>query len=111
MGRAIVMFERDGERRYCEWSTIVDAPVSWVVPLSVFEEHIRYEHGEAGMRDLPERLIRVHERGTSALWTDRESLLSNNRAGPKETHLDDEAIWDRYAEGGKYWKSCEERQR
>lgn len=107
MGRAIVMFERDGVRRYCEWSTGVDAPISWLLPLSLFEEHIREKYGDEGLRRLPERIARVHECGTSALWTDRASLVEGNRAGPNESELTEAEIMERYEVGGSYWRSCE----
>ena len=107
MGRAIVMFERDGIRRYCEWSTVVDAPTSWLLPLSLFEEHIQENYGAQGLRDLPAPLARVHKCGTSALWTDRASLIAGNRAGPNESELTEAEIMERYEVGGAYWRSCE----
>lgn len=101
------MFERESTRRYCEWSTVVDAPISWLMPLSMFEEHIRDEYGAEGLRALPARLERVHATGTSMHNHTRDELIAGNRAGPGETELTAEEICDRYEVGGAYWRECE----
>lgn len=73
---------------YCEWSTVVDAPVSWLMPLDEFKEYYRAQYGENGLRDLPDRLGRVENQGTSAIdgFTPAD-LFGHNRAGPREGRI------------------------
>lgn len=68
-----------GEDAYCEWSTVVDAPVSWIVsrPSAVDE------WGE-------DRVARADRNGTSILdsypaGNTPEEIVRGNRAGPGET--------------------------
>ena len=77
-----------GEALYAEFSTIVDAPITYFCPLDVFTEYYREKYGTEGMREFPERMERVEERGTSA-WNHKtfESTVSLNRAGPRESCL------------------------
>lgn len=86
--------------QYLEWSTVVDAPVTFGMSLDEFKEYYRDEYGESGMNGLGKRLKRVEEKGVSShLDNSLDSLLSFNRAGPKETHLPlrliEEAFCDR----------------
>jgi len=70
---------------YLEWSTIVDAPLTYGMALDEFKGYYKDEYGNDGLRDLPNRLARVEAKGTSA--HDEESAESTiwlNRAGPKE---------------------------
>ncbi len=81
------------EDRYFEWSTVVDAPVTYPMTLEQFEAYYREEYGRVGMEQLPERLERVERQGTSARGYETpgrscvEGLLACNRAGPRETCL------------------------
>jgi len=74
---------------YFEWSTIVDAPVTFGMTLDEFTEYYEAEYGHDGMRDLPERLARVEEYGTSGLCgqTPNDLISGYNRAGPDECYL------------------------
>lgn len=77
-----------GDDKYCEWSTVVDAPVTPIVTLDELHEYYRQQYGEAGMEGLPARLARVEATGCSAF--DRmtaEELIQGNRAGPREKEL------------------------
>ena len=87
--------------RYCEWSTVVDAPVTNLMTLEQLREYVRVEQGQHGLDALPGRLERVARQGTSALGgTTRADLLGFNRAGPNESCLDsEEAIVAHYGEG------------
>lgn len=83
--------------KYLEWSTVVDAPVTYGMTLEEFEDYYRQQYGEQGMRGLPDRLARVETKGSSAhptAWDDGslESLIACNRAGPDETELTLEEI-------------------
>jgi hypothetical protein len=78
MGRYIAKL---GDDAYCDWSTVVDAPVSWVVP----RDSAVAEWGE-------ERVSRADRNGTSILdgypaGTTPEEIVRGNRAGPKESRL------------------------
>lgn len=95
MGRYVAKLADD---RYCEWSTVVDAPVSWIVN----REHAVAEWG-------PTRVERADENGTSILdgypaGQTPEEIVRGNRAGPKETALTVEQIIDAYkADDPAYW--------
>lgn len=88
--------ERDGAEAYMEWSTIVDAPVTYLVPIEEFEDYYRHRYGEEGMRRLPERMARVEETGCSAHDQSADDLILVNRAGPGEAALSPDEIWDHY---------------
>lgn len=73
---------------YCEWSTVVDAPISYLVPLDEFRAYYRAQYGGNGMKDLPDRLARVEMYGTSCLHGQTAAdLFSCNRAGANESEL------------------------
>ena len=98
MGRCIVKLTDDaGANFYLEWSSIVDAPVTYGMPLEEFHEYYREEYGESGMRDLPQRLKRVESKGCSS-WIDSsaEDVISGNRAGPKETEFSREQLIEKF---------------
>lgn len=81
------------EDKYFEWSTIVDAPVTYGMTLEEFTQYYREEYGEQGMRDLPERMERVEAKGTSALaYGSLDELLECNRAGENDEELTREEI-------------------
>lgn len=68
--------------RYMEYSTIVDAPVTAPMTLEEFTAYYKAEYGRAEMRDLPYRLRRVDEVGTSSLLdTCWHETIAGNRAG------------------------------
>ncbi len=86
MGRAIIKLN-DGERDfYLEYSSIVDAPVTYGMSREEFEAYYRAENGNRGMEDLVRRMERVDKKGTSAFNDDSvDDTLFCNRAGPNET--------------------------
>lgn len=77
---------------YFEWSTIVDAPVTYGLSLKEFKTYYRKEYGREGMRNLDARLKRVEIHGTSALEGDVDDVIAINRAGPGETQIDRPAL-------------------
>jgi len=86
----------DGDR-YLEWSTVVDAPVTYGMTLDEFKDYYRSEYGADGMRRLPERLERVEKKGLSAIdYSNLNELLVANRAGPNETYLTTKEIYTAY---------------
>ncbi len=80
MGRGIIKV-RD---LYCEWGTIVDAPVSR-----------GYMFDQAVLRWGEDRVIRAKENGHSYrdMGPDHR-YWEQNRAGPNETCLDEEALYE-----------------
>lgn len=87
MGRYVAKL---GEDAYCEWSTVVDAPVSWVVP--------RVNAVEGWTE---ERVARADRNGTSILdgypaGKTPEEIVRGNRAGPDESELTVAEILARY---------------
>lgn len=93
----IIKLTRGDESRYLEWSTIVDAPVTYGMTLEQFMRWYKDQFGAKDFKEvLPERLTRVEAKGTSSLGWTLEEVLSSNRAGPNETHLTYDQIWDEY---------------
>ena len=83
----------DGERSwYLEWSSVVDAPVTYGMSLDELRRHVKEQYGNEGLRELPKRLARCDARGTSAFDTTLERILENNRAGPNERQATREEI-------------------
>lgn len=97
MPHYIVKLETPKGPRYLDWSTIVDAPVTNGMALKDFKKWYREQHGDEGMRTLPERLARVEAKGVSALdYASVDELIAANRAGPKEGHLTKAQIIAKY---------------
>ena len=85
MGHYIL--HKDGA--YNIYSTIVDAPLhDNAMTLDELTEEIGCEHGQSGVRQLPDRLDRAHRNGTSAMnYTNLADCVSLNRAGENESEL------------------------
>ncbi len=98
MGRFIVRFDVENVPHYLEWSTIVDAPVTWGMPVHEFIDHYQAEYGREGMRGLSARLKRADSESCSSGYGgyDREDLIDVNRAGLDETRLSLAQIVDYY---------------
>ena len=81
---------------YFEWSTIVDAPITYGMTKDELVEHIRWRYGQEGINELPKRLERVEKQGTSAHGYTLERLIDYNRAGDNEKCLTIEEIYKKY---------------
>lgn len=96
MGKAIIKIKD----KYFEWSTIVDAPVTYGMSKSQLESYIKEQYGLNGTSNLEERLQRVEDKGHSFLGNygelTLEDIIACNRAGEKETELTAEQIYDKY---------------
>jgi hypothetical protein len=80
--------EKDNKAYYFEWSTVVDAPVSYGMSLVDFKIYYQNQYGYDGISELSERLKRVEEKGTSSLIDDNiDDLIRCNRAGEREKRL------------------------
>jgi hypothetical protein len=88
MGRCIIKLT-EGERAwYLEWSTVVDAPVTYGMSLDELRAHVKDRYGSEGIAELPGRLARVEKFGTSMMRD--ESVVDTawlNRAGKGESRL------------------------
>ena len=84
MGQGIVKLNG----KYMIWSTVVDAPITRLMTREQLEEHVRFEDGERGVRELPERMKRADTKGTSFFdYDSAEKVVSHNRSGPDESCL------------------------
>ena len=98
MPRYIIKIHDDKFNRdyYLEWSTVVDAPVSYGFSLDHFTEYYLQKYGQKESPDLSNRMIRVEKNGISAYDENLDDLFEWNRAGDKETTLDKEGILNKY---------------
>jgi len=82
---------------YLEWSTVVDAPVTFGMSLDGFRVYYQAEYGNAGLPVLMKRLERVESKGISSLIHESaDDLLTFNRAGPNESTLTRDEILTAY---------------
>lgn len=93
MGSGIVRLVEDPEPLYVIWSTVVDAPVTFLMTRDelrefVIEDAVRRAR-ESATRDFPGRMDRVDTNGTSFYTPPYtvDDMVSYNRAGPDETEL------------------------
>lgn len=98
MARSIVKIHDELRNKdyYMEWSSIVDAPVTYGMNLEEFKIHYKQRYGTEGMIGLPERLKRVEEYGTTENNTRVDEYYEFNRAGKNETCIGKEEILERY---------------
>ncbi len=99
MARYIVKLQKGSEARYLEWSTMVDAPVTYGLTLEEFTEYYELHYGIDALASLPSRMARVEAHGTSSLSDTLDDLMVLNRAGEKEAKLGSvDELWKRYVE-------------
>jgi len=78
---------------YFDWSTVVDAPVTYGMTLAEFKRYYRERYGSHDMdadddAGFKARMKRVEAKGTSTHCYDSvEELVKFNRAGPDERCL------------------------
>lgn len=91
MPNYIIKLTKDPKVWYLEWSTVVDAPVTFGMSLKEFKSYYREQYGAASMRELDMRLERVERLGTSSLLGHTvQELISTN---PKKLTLDEIIEW------------------
>lgn len=90
MGRCIAY--HDG--LFLEWSSVVDAPVTFGMTEAELRKHIAEHYGTEGLRVADSRIERAKRVGTSYLDNNEsfDDLVSFNRAGPNETQLTKEQL-------------------
>ena len=96
MGTFIIKLNGEEGDFYLEWSTIVDAPITYGMSLEEFKEFYKEEYGNKGINELPARLERVKRTGCSAFNTTLDSLLACNRLGDNEVKISKEEIYRKY---------------
>lgn len=83
-----------GPNQYVEWSTIVDAPITYIQTRDEHAQYLREEYGKSYEDHIEARLARTDRNGTS--WRGRdvslEDQLECNRALPGEKHATLEEI-------------------
>ncbi len=97
MPRILIKLTTEDKSYFGEWSTVVDAPTSPLLPLEEFKKWYinRYEYDA---QDLEERLTRVMRYGTSLITPETaEELIRCNRAGKNETELTKKEIIEQYS--------------
>jgi hypothetical protein len=101
MPRYIIRLDDGGTAYYLEWSTIVDAPVTYGMTLDQFTTWYGEEYGRAGLEELPPRMKRVNQTGVSCVWQGStvDGLIRANRVGTGRTCLSKEQIIDHYIRG------------
>jgi hypothetical protein len=96
MGRGLVRFERDGREWFVEWSTVVDAPITYGLTEAELRDYIREEYGRQGSADLDERIVRCRGTGTSFRGETGPTVILGNRAGHNEALLSEDEIVEWY---------------
>lgn len=97
MPRFIVKLPDGDQDYYLEWSTIVDAPITYGLSLEEFKEYYVEEYGKSSEDKLNERLTRVEEKGVSAFnYKDADELIEFNKAGEDGADISKEEIIERY---------------
>lgn len=116
MGKCIVKLAED---KYVEWSSVCDAPVTYIMDKESMEDYVRgveehslgyqaLEKAEGRAKELmlelvqlkvSDRLERIEKNGTSSMMGDRSAkeFVRGNRAGPKETELTIEQLIEAYS--------------
>lgn len=83
--------------KYCEWSTVVDAPVTAFMTIGQFKTYYVEEYGSRSLDSLVDRLRRVESHGTSAQFgLSADNLISDNRAGDDESTLSRSELLEQY---------------
>lgn len=97
MPRCIVKLKED---TYVEWSTIVDAPVTYILTRKEMLKYLDERYGTVSFEENRERLDRTDKNGTSFHeMTHAEELICSNRAGENEEKITLEQILERYDYG------------
>lgn len=95
MGRCIIKL---AENEYIEWSTISDAPSSYVVTREGLINELRKRTINDFEKQIEESFKRADKNGSSWLGssTSAEDAICHNRAGKNERHLSLNGIRKKY---------------
>jgi len=89
---------------FLEWSTIVDAPVTYGMSEIEFREYYREYYGTSSDAILNGRLDRVNLTGISAVGGTLNEVTRNNRAGENETNISLQEILENYCINHASWR-------
>jgi hypothetical protein len=93
MGRCLIKLTEKDNEWYLEWSSVVDAPITYGMSLKELREYIKVTYGTEGLNDLESRLERVEKYGTSYRpKVEIDDLLEYNRAGKNEKSISKKQI-------------------
>jgi len=88
-----VVDQTTNKEYFLEWSSVVDAPVTFGMPHDQFMAYYKEEYGEKGMRELPDRMERVKQFGTSSRFQESfDEMIILNHAGKNGTLFSKEQI-------------------
>lgn len=98
MARIILKIKDDKTNKeyYLEWSTIIEAPVTYGLSLAGFKEYYKDEYGKVGLKVLEEEMERINRTGTNSKYNTAEYYFENNQAGRHGACIDKEEILNRY---------------
>lgn len=82
--------------RYFEWSTVVDAPITYGLTREELRKYYKEEYGNYGMRTFEEKMSRVDRYGTSLQGRSAQDVTRLNRAGPEGSPLSLHEIYNKY---------------
>lgn len=85
------------KKYYLEWSSVVDAPITYGMTLAEFKKYYKKKYGSNSMTNLEERLKRVEKNGTSCQLGDTiKDFISTNRAGNRGGKLSEKDLIENY---------------
>lgn len=88
MPRFTLRLDTPRGQRFMEWSTVVDAPVTWGVPLREYKRYYKERYGSDGMKHLATVLADIERTGAATAFGETaEQAVLCNRAGRGETGL------------------------
>lgn len=100
MGKYVVRLE---EEKFIRWSSVVDAPLSFIMTKAEMKAHLMEKDGN-DEETADARIERADRIGTSAMDRNEEArvVISGNRAGPNGEELSLEQIVNMYANEESY---------
>lgn len=105
MGRIIIKLTdcKTSKDYYLEWSTIVDAPVTWGMSLPLFKRYYKEYNGINGLKRLEQEFLPdIEKNNHNSYGITVDSLISNNRAGDRGSSLTKEQIIEQFCTNSKY---------
>lgn len=85
------------DNKYVEWSTIVDAPVTYILTRDQMLAHLDEQDGKRSFDENRQRLERCDKNGTSCQFPmNMKDLIRYNRAGEDEKEISLKEILERY---------------
>lgn len=98
MARTILRLEdsRDGAAFYLEWSSVVDAPITFGLTREEMAVYHRDEYGRLDHELHFARRMKAADENKFQFGLTAEKIIAGNRAGPDESELTYEEIVDKF---------------